>query len=545
MNGERLFRVLGLVDDDLVVEAAPGFQAGTAVRRGPWRRALAAAACLAVLCCAGFAWRTVSAPQGDGTTAGGAAPGAENGTGSSLGGDPGDAPQENEPLSVEGTTFMSYAGPVFPLTTAEADTALTAERKTVWDFAPGSYHDGTPRQWGATVTDSYTLINPTEEAVTVTALYPFAGSFDELADLRPAVTVDGVETDPQLYAGAYAVGFQGVWQSGGQNGNQLDGTTLNLASPSSWTDYKALLESGDYLQQALEDAPALDIPVTAYEFTDFEAPAEYDAATQAIEFTIDRSKTTVLTYGFNGGAWNEETGWQQHSYFVPDGVRREPEKKVLVVLGEDIGDYTLTGYENGGCEREIDGVSCTVTRRETTLDAVLDELCRYYYDDYAGWQYGMTDRAVEAVPYPLFRRAAAELLVQYGILAGDSAVDRYSDGRLDDLISESTSQQRVLYLAVPVTVPAGESVDITFQLWKAPSFDYGCSGSENAGLQGYDLVTQLASTLTFTEQRASLVNTETIQIARQNLGFDLENSVTEVTLDLETEHYYLEIRQKS
>lgn len=545
MNGERLFRVLGLVDDELVVEAAPGFQAGTAVRRGPWRRVLAAAACLAVLCCAGFAWRTVSAPQGDGTTAGGAAPGAENGTGSSLGGDPGDAPQENEPLSVEGTTFMSYAGPVFPLTTAEADTALTAERKTVWDFAPGSYHDGTPRQWGATVTDSYTLINPTEEAVTVTALYPFAGSFDELADLRPAVTVDGVETDPQLYAGAYAGGFQGVWQSGGQNGNQLDGTTLNLASPSSWTDYKALLESGDYLQQALEDAPALDIPVTAYEFTDFEAPAEYDAATQAIEFTIDRSKTTVLTYGFNGGAWNEETGWQQHSYFVPDGVRREPEKKVLVVLGEDIGDYTLTGYENGGCEREIDGVSCTVTRRETTLDAVLDELCRYYYDDYAGWQYGMTDRAVEAVPYPLFRRAAAELLVQYGILAGDSAVDRYSDGRLDDLISESTSQQRVLYLAVPVTVPAGESVDITFQLWKAPSFDYGCSGSENAGLQGYDLVTQLASTLTFTEQRASLVNTETIQIARQNLGFDLENSVTEVTLDLETEHYYLEIRQKS
>lgn len=545
MNGERLFRVLGLVDDDLVVEAAPGFQAGTAVRRGPWRRALAAAACLAVLCCAGFAWRTVSAPRGDGTTAGGAAPGAENGTGNSLGGDPGDAPQENEPLSVEGTTFMSYAGPVFPLTTAEADTALTAERKTVWDFAPGSYHDGTLRQWGATVTDSYTLINPTEEAATVTALYPFAGSFDELADLRPAVTVDGAETDPQLYAGAYAGGFQGVWQSGGQNGDQLDGTTLNLASPSSWTDYKALLESGDYLQQALEDAPALDIPVTAYEFTDFEAPAEYDAATQAIEFTIDRSKTTVLTYGFNGGAWDEETGWQQHSYFVPDGVRREPEKKVLVVLGEDIGDYTLSGYENGGCEREIGGVSCTVTRRETTLDAVLDELCRYYYDDYAGWQYGMAGRAVEAVPYPLSRRAAAELLVQYGILAGDSAVDRYSDGRLDDLISESMSQQRVLYLAVPVTVPAGESVDITFQLWKAPSFDYGCSGSENAGLQGYDLVTQLASTLTFTEQRASLVNTETIQIARQNLGFDLENSVTEVTLDLETERYYLEIRQKS
>ena len=49
---------------------------------------------------------------------------------------------DNEPLSVEGTTFMSYAGPVFPLTLAEETSALTAERETTWDFAPGTYQDG-------------------------------------------------------------------------------------------------------------------------------------------------------------------------------------------------------------------------------------------------------------------------------------------------------------------------------------------------------------------------------------------------------------------
>ena len=57
-------------------------------------------------------------------------------------------------------------------------------------------------------------------------------------------------------------------------------------------------------------------------------------------------------------------------------------------------------------------------------------------------------------------------------------------------------------------------------------------------------MTRLGSNLDFTEQRAALENTDNIQIERQNFGFDLEKGVTEVTLDLETEHYYLEIQAK-
>ena len=103
-------------------------------------------------------------------------------------------------------------------------------------------------------------------------------------------------------------------------------------------------------------------------------------------------------------------------------------------------------------------------------------------------------------------------------------------------------QERVLYLAFPVTVPAGGSVTVAASLWKEPSYDYGCSGSENVGLQGYDLVTGLGSTLDFTGQTTALVNTENIEIVRQNLGFDLENGVTEVTLDPAEPRYYLEVR---
>ena len=77
---------------------------------------------------------------------------------------------------------------------------------------------------------------------------------------------------------------------------------------------------------------------------------------------------------------------------------------MLVVLGEDIGDYTLQGYQDGGCDpgKEIGGVSCTVTRSETTLDAVLDRLCRFYQERY-GLSRGDRENAFDAVPFEIYR----------------------------------------------------------------------------------------------------------------------------------------------
>lgn len=513
MRAERLFRILGLVDESLVEEAVSASSPAAVQRRHPWGRLLAAAACLAVICGGVFLTSTFRMGGSTGEADGGAMPG-ESGDGHNG-----------------GTTFMSYAGPVFPLTTVETDTGLTAERTVTWDFTPGTYQDGSPRQWGAQVTDDYVLTNPTEADVTVTALYPFAGSLADLGTLAPAVTVDGEAADTTLHAGAYAGGFRDAGVD--------DGSTWNLAPPSSFLDYVNLLEDGGYLSQALGDAPALGIPVTVYRFSDFAAPhAEYDAATQAVAFTIDPETTTVLSYGFNGLTQDTETGWRQYDYFVPDGIRSESELKLLVVLGEDIGDYTLQGYANGACEEAIGGVSCAVTRQETTLDAVLMELCQAeLYDSGQSAQWPGLDQ----LPIPLYQRAVTEALLTSGLLA-DTPADRYTDGRLDDFLWDVLVQERVLYLAFPVTVPAGGSVTVSAELWKAPSYDYGCSGSENVGLQGYDLVTSLGSALDFTGQTAALVNTDTIEIVRQNLGFDLENGVTEVAMDLTEPHYYLEIR---
>ena len=517
MKAERLFRVLGMADPALVEEALEA-------RRGTWRRWAAAAACLALIAGLGVPWLAGGGFKGYGMS-GGAAPGDSGGaSGNAAAGGEG------------GVSFMSYGGSVLPLTTVEDSTGLTAEREVIWDFAPGAYPDGERRQWGAEVTDSYTLHNTTEEVIAVTALYPFTGSFDSLTEIRPHAAADGGAVETTLYAGAYSGGFQSTF------GAEIP-DTMNLDGLSSWEGYQALLGSGAYLEQALGDYPVLDIPAVVYEFSDFAAPHEtYPAATQAVSIHIDEEETTIFTYGFNGMECGE--GFRRYSYFVPDGMRNEPDLKLLVVLGEDIGAYGLQGYEDGGCGRgeEIEGVSCAVVRSETTLDAVLDRLCRYHRERYTQNRAGR-ENAFDMVPYRLYRGAVAELMAQYGALSG-APVDRYADGRLDDILSETMTHDRVLYLSFPVMVPAGGSVQVECGLWKTPSYDFACAGSGNEGLQGYDLMTRLGSSLRFTRQSAALMNTENVEITGQDYGFDLDGGVTAVELDLEREHYFLEMRVK-
>ena len=142
MKAERLFRAIGLVDEGLIEAAAE-----TPVKKRPvWRRYAAAAACLMVLCGAGAAYLITGGFRGYGASAGGS--GINNAGG-----------------AADAVTFMSYAGPVLPLTTAEENPGVTAERRTDWDFTPRTDPEGYDSQWGATVTDSYVLRNPTDTDV--------------------------------------------------------------------------------------------------------------------------------------------------------------------------------------------------------------------------------------------------------------------------------------------------------------------------------------------------------------------------------------------
>mgnify|MGYP000624020455 CR=1 FL=1 len=148
-------------------------------------------------------------------------------------------------------------------------------------------------------------------------------------------------------------------------------------------------------------------------------------------FTTDRSHH-VLSYGFNGMSWDADRGWCQYSYFVPDGVRRETETKILIVLGDDIGDYVLQGYADGGCDQEIDGVSCTVTCRETTLADVLDLLCRAYQAEFEQFSLGRGQESpFRYLSQAQYQGLVWQLLEQYGLFSGTPRTGT-ADGRLDE-----------------------------------------------------------------------------------------------------------------
>lgn len=523
MKEEKIFDAITEVDEELVEEArTTTLQAQTR----PWKRWVAMAACVALVVGVGGPMLLRMGFSG---------PGGNSGSGGHG----------------EGGVFMSYAGPVFPLSLLETVDNLNAERKIDFDFSPYK-----PRQeehttsggktvsytrWDSEVivTDGYTMENTSDQDVTISAIYPFAGSLHKLRRIMPTVMTGGLEIQTSLHAGPYTGSFKGA-----SGEDTEDRGTLNLANIQSWEGYKELLSSGAYMERALDDFTQLDQKVTVYEFS--EASADHEAAvnpTLNIEYSMDYSKTKIFTYGFNGGSMDSENNYRANHFSVPKEFNSDYNMpRYLIVLGEDIKDYAIQGYKNGGCTEgeEMDNVTASVKRYESTLDEALWNAMHQYYSYYENDEEKIDPCTIsDEMRYGL----ALEMLLDYGIFSEDT-MRRYDFGILEDVFSETQNRERVFYLSFDLTVPAGESVSVTARMVKENSYDYYSSDSDNQDVDGYDMVTSLGTNLNLREQVASIQDYELIEIIRQNFGFDLENGIRSVTLDPVEEHYYIEIMPK-
>ena len=141
--------------------------------------------------------------------------------------------------------------------------------------------------------------------------------------------------------------------------------------------------------------------------------------------------------------------------------------------------------------------------------------------------------------YELYLGLAAELLESYGQI-GTTPVERYDTGMLEDIFSAVYTNNRVIYLSFEVTIPAGESITVEAVMTKDASIDYIGNDKDK---DGYDMATKLGSNLTFTQQTASISRYEQIEIVNQNFGFDIQNGITTVPLDLDQEHYWMQVRK--
>lgn len=534
---ERLLEAMNSLPDATLEENVPV----TAGKKRRWKKWAALAACLCVVVL-GVGVFTGYIPL--------------------LGGRAGQGGSGSDGASV----FMSYAGPVFPLTLGEENAAIEAERNVTLDFEPWApvwisnrekadsrtwlteaerqevldfYNEHYPEggQYKSStdilVTDAYMLTNTSAEEQTLTVRYPFVSGLDNLEENRPTLTADGTELEATLRVGSYAGGFEGVWGANDPEG------TANLAYPHSWTDYQTLLSDGSYLENTLGPGPDVTgVPVVVYKLTDPYGPEQDEEAgitnpTLRVTFNLDYDKTNILTYGFHGASYDREAGVMIQDFSIPQpGEPNYGTKEFyLLVLGEDVENMTIQGYANGSLEADaprLEGCGATVERYESDLDTMLRQLLPLIWEE-AGQ---------EGADFEMYYRAFLEQLLSYGVLS-DEPVERYDTGWLENI---EGGMVRMCWLESEVTVPAGGTVRLTASMTKAGSYDFDCTGTDNVGVYGYDLVTRLGSNLACSAQTATLEDRGQIEIVRQNFGFDLEQGITTVPLDPAEDHYYLEVR---
>ncbi|MGN1156881.1 MAG: hypothetical protein ACI4TK_11950 [Agathobacter sp.] len=489
---------------------------------------------------------------------------------SSHEGSAGDSGHEN------GSVFMSYAGPVFPLTLLEENESISAERNITLDFAPWMpvwisneeeaashtnlteeerqdvlqtynewYPDGGYYQSSGdiVVTDSYTLTNTAATNQTIRVLYPFASNLQSIDKTRPVLTIGENTLDTKLHVGSYAGGFQGAWENGKET--QQNPGSLNLQEIKNWEDYQSLLSDGTYLERALGDFVDLSyIPVTLYVFTDAWGPEENDDAgipnpSIRVMFEMDYEKTTVLSYNFNGGYYDSDNGIMGKIFSILEEWERDYDTpSYLIVIGDDVENLQYQGYVTGGWDtkKTIDA-GVTITRTETNLEEALRQAASYNYQKIID-ENNYFELTAE-YGFELYYGLMKEHLVMYGILS-ENQMERYSDGSIENL--DITGVSRVCWMEAEITIPAGESVTLNATFEKEPSFDFHCAATENKGVSGYDMVTSLGSNLHFTQQTARLEDRGQIKIVRQNFGFDLANGINEVILNMTNPHYYLEVK---
>lgn len=499
MKKETLFEAIGNADEELLERCETPVRKKNGLKFTTWTAA-AASICLIVSGIA-FAiriggWRTGSS---------GSFP--EHETGSS--------------------DFMSYAGPMLPMTLAEENDVLTADRSLTLDFSGFGEQEQTYRD--LLVTDAYTLTNHSGQDETVTLRYPFVSSYSHLTSDAPVLTVSGNElSTPGLF---------------------VPGLTLSPTESGSYEKYHALLDgSEDMGHGALTaDIAALEQTVTVYEFTDSSAPLEeYPAATISYSFHAGEG-SRILSYRMNGFAWDKSTGSYRYDYFV----KENNPKRILIVIGDDIADASLLGYEDGACEAGLTDVSATVTRREVSLRELLCELLTAEWTEQLTADSTVTTHeaslnriSTDTVTLDMLYASMVSLLVQHGYFSETMDVD-YSDGRLDDVFDELFFQKQIFYLSCNVTVPAESSFTVSASFIKEASFDYACGGHEDTQIYGYDTAFSLGSCLSFRVQNATIMGADKIELVEQNFGFDPGQGIKTVELDLSTDRYYLTVRPAS
>lgn len=207
----------------------------------------------------------------------------------------------------------------------------------IQEFPQNYYHTAEEfLSYTGRVTAEYTFYNPADYTVTATLVFPFGAAPDY-----------GYYYDSET--GAYIWGADGDKYAITADGAAVEKRVRHtLAEPHSQFDLErdmALLHDG-YVDDPFY-TPDLTVTKYIYEVTGVDGEA-YPAASAAFRLNADPARTRVLLKEQNGGKT------------LTEGVQAEAwaengERYTVYCFGEPVGELEWQMYENGACEKEIDG----------------------------------------------------------------------------------------------------------------------------------------------------------------------------------------------
>ena len=186
------------------------------------------------------------------------------------------------------------------------------------------------------VTAEYTFYNPADYKVTATLVFPF-GNLPSYAYFYDSETGErDAFLDTELY---------GVEVDGEPVDLQVRHTLSHSYDQFSLEKDMPLLSDG-HVKDALYRP---DLPVTVYKYNISGVDEQYNAANAAFRWSGDSTKTRILLTEQNGGQLGDD--WMQVEMWVRNGV-----SALIYVFGEvPESGIQWTFYENGACEKEIEG----------------------------------------------------------------------------------------------------------------------------------------------------------------------------------------------
>ncbi len=413
--------------------------------------------------------------------------------------------------------YDDYAGPILPLTCVSSGEGITAQRHVDFDFS--TYDETYVRRNSdpseVLVTDTYALTNPTAEDKRLTLAYPYEHRWVE-EGFFPTIAVSGQKIQPEMYF-------------------SLD-SEKNIQRAKSFATYKERMTEKDYLASALENPVVADIPVKAYHFTDITYNGDRRGTIPFLTMTFTIPKgTKVWTRHYDVSKSEDEK--DTYSLWFRDTLD-EQDAVWLFVADGDIENITFGG--NLGYNEKKDSVLTDVTYEYEIVETTFADLMWKFSQEYDFWAdqdfYPKSDCITPEILYrDTMKRIGGDMGKGYNPMFGQP-IQCVTDKFFDTFVST-----RLQYMIFPITIPAGETVSVEATYWKEASYNFIGETSSD----GYEIATQLGSSLTFTELTASIQNIQWIEIEKQDLGFAPQNGITETKLDLEKEQYRLVIHYKN